>query len=747
MKTDFGNAALPSSGRTVHHNQMKGLLRMCRNPDALRRSPLLEAEIVDRVLISADHAGVDDRLEAIREIVEWCIEQLAPVPVDWSEGIGVEDPFWHDERWARYLSVRVGIVDPLPVDDRPPGVGRTSALIDRMGLTGKRDLYRLHHRALRDLTRIWGNDLQTATAVQMIQERILSNRTNAIRTCRDVWGLLGIASVFHRAFHRDILIRMARSEHLHGISKSLDMLVTRGCIISLDGGRFLMVPEPVKRYVGLDQKPEIGISRHHQAAEYCRHEGRLPDCIRHLQVARRQQEACRLIKTHWGVLNSGCEFDELIGILTAFDPSQLDDDSMLHVLALKGSLLIRYGHLDAAREVFSLTVHRSRKESSRLLAHIFLGHICSRIDPDAAERHYSFALNHLETCPQLTQFLYSSLGRFHLFRDDTETAERYLTEGLTAPELPHLSFRSVLLFALADLLLMKGDLNQAQAVGRELVVYCREQSDAHLTAMALGMQGKIFMESGYDDEALVYLEESERLHQQRMNRSEVSRILGYKARIHGRNKRIADAVTAYGDALDEAMRAGGLTRDMVELHSELARILAVSGDMNAARHHWMASVSKSRRLGIPPPEFREMTCENMPVPDSPAVRKAMEWVERHGSISSAELGAIAGIGRTTACLTLNRLIWSGVFVRHGHGRATRYRIYSNDPGPGLATESHRILAIIRRLGYATASLIARRTTLSLATAKRRLAELVRHGFIIRIGRGRTTRYIIPFNAG
>ncbi|HPQ40780.1 MAG TPA: hypothetical protein PLV45_10440, partial [bacterium] len=468
-------------------------------------------------------------------------------------------------------------------------------------------------------------------------------------------------------------------------------------------------------------------------------------------------------------LNTWCFPPEFNQLLDGFRPGDLDRERWLRVLVLKGSYMIRLGRLETARAVFSRHVHESTDPESRMLALLFLAHICSRIDPDAARRYYDTAREQIDAHPSFTQFLYSSLGRFHLTRGELKPAETALDRAMAAEAHPRLSFRSVLLFARVELHLLKGSFADAAACCSDLLNYADTEGDAHLIAQATGLRGRIALATGNPAMALQYLEQSEEMHRRRGNFSEVSRMLGEQAAIHADAGGTDYAIQLYGEALEWGDRAGIVTERRALLHLARIRLYIASENWPAARREWVTVQRLRHRAARDEMIRNELNELSRKIPwespddsiddlteilDSPVTRKILDHLQRHGRVDSASVRTAIGVGRTSAYLILDRLTRVGLLKRVGRGRATRYlqgpvqSITENPPaarvGDHLHPDAELILNYVNEVGHIAAVTARRITGSSAASVKRRLSELVRSGRLKRIGRGRATRYTVPF---
>lgn len=695
--------------------------------------------------------------DALQAALRWVVEQAAPDQPAFAIGTWrpPDDPSWTDPRWWSYTLLRHKYIEPIPPDDYFEGTRLTGTLIARMGLPGRSAYYTELDRALKLASSIVERQFENPRSARIIRRRLLTGLQHKLEQIPSGFEIMGIASIFFRAFPTALLQQMADREGITGAFQTIERLVVERFLIEPDQRSHLLVPPVFRDHLYRQQSADRLQKRHIFAASQIAEDGRLSDRIRHLQLGGDSAGACRQLLDAWGTLGSRGTFDELIAIFDGFRDNELQPEDRFRVRICRGSHLIRFGYFEQARELFTAMRREAATLENRQLVLIFLGHICSHIDPDSARRYFTAAREAGAGDGPFARFLYSSLGRFHLSRNDAAAAESCLFRAQAAPEHHLIAFTSVLLFALTDLHLMKGDIEAALQSAGELVDYAEAQQDVHLSALALGTLAKVHMEQSAWTPALRYLEQSEALHRKRFNLNETARICALRGTILRRTGRLEAASAAFEEALDCHERIGSRSRGKVEAHIELVSLYAAQ-DMSArACRHWLEAWRLTEMLGLHeavPLELDRLR-KTLPAlhelpgpggspgkPERPESGIAMDHVKRHGRVSCSDLMEAAGTGRTTAYLTLKDLVTAGRLIRSGRGRATRYLAAS--PAGGEEHYLHGwVMERAVKIGYVTSGMIARQADVSRATAKRVLAALVCAGKIRLSGRGRSTRYV------
>ncbi len=736
------------------------LFNAFHRPEMLAASPLLGCQWIVRSMVSGEYADIREQARTLQAALKWVVEQLAPDSPE--HGFGtirpLDDPTWTDPAWWSYNLLRHRYIEPIFPDDYFEDTRLTGTLIALTGISGRSAYYTELKRALTRAGAVIRDEMSEPRSSRIIQRRLLAGMQDELSRFPGASAVLGIASVFFRAFPRRLLQEMAETESVSGSFQAIEYLLTDCCLLELDDRTHLLLPPVLREYIDARQSAAVLKIRHAIAAKHAQESGQVSDWIHHLQHSGDQSAACRLLLDNWGTLGSRCSFDELIEILDGFPPGSLSVEDRIQVLICKGSHLIRFGHFEQARELFLDMRHHAETAEFRQLSLIFLGHVCGNIDPESASRYFAAAEAESVDDSLFARFLYSSMGRFHLSRNEIDKAESYLLRALAAPEHHLLKFTSVLLFALTDLYLLKGETEKALKFAGDLVTYAESERDAHLSALALGTLGKVHMERGAWDQALRYLGQSETLHRKRFNLNEIARIRVFVGMIHHRSGCLEEATIAFEDALECYERLGIGSKERVNVHMELAQLYAERSLAAEARMHWKAASRQAGQLGLHKAMFDQLNrlrdtlpaLQDLPksgqLPSSgtdPLQKTALELAARAGWVTSGDLIVAAGIGRTKAFSVLSNLAAAGRLVKSGRGRATRYMPMNDTTGTGGAGIHYLTEAVmeqVRKIGFITSSILERKADVSRATAKRALAAMVKAGVLIHLGKGRSRRY-------
>ena len=723
-------------------NQVKDLLRHFLSPHQLMESPFLQTELIWQAGIWGEYAREMDRVRTLQAVLRWTVAQLAPHHCDYAIGAyrPPDDPTWCNPAWWSYNLLRHKYLEPVPPDEFFEGSGRRETLCALTGIPSRSVYYSELNRAVQTIARILRNELTDPQASRTIQRQLLSGMLETLKKKPASLSILGVAATFTKAFPRRLLQEMVESERIPAFFPSLDILTAERFLVELDGASHLIVPPAIRECLLPMQNPKRLKQRCVTASEDAGKNGQIPDQIQYLQETDFQQEALKLLTENWGTLSSRCHFQALLDIINGFNRHFLTPEQWLRVQLTKGSHLIRFGYFETAREIFKQIRNQSQSPDLKRLALIFLAHACSSIDPDAAERYYRLGEMQLGESLECAQFLYSSRGRFHLDRNELDLAEKYLHEAMHAPSHPQIQFKSVLLFALTDLYMVKADFPQALQFAGELIDYAEAEGDDHLYALSLGTTGKIYLAMQDYAAAMRYFQKSEVLHRRRFNMKETSRILQYQGTIYESTGQLNAAVQVLEESLTMQEHLEGQNQVRVSLHQQLAELYRRIKSPEQASRHLTASVSLETL-----PEMEHW------LKNSSACQTALEMLRQNQVISAGELARAAQIGPTTSCKVLAGLTTAGRVVRYGKGRATRYAlaIHHSDPANSINLidinqHAQWIMEFVRKTGYITSKIVQNQRDISAATAKRALSQMVTGGILKRCGAGRACRYLPAF---
>lgn len=751
------------------HDEIAELLCCLSDPPRFASHSLLQHEWLDGYLLEPSFAQLMDRQDAVELVMQESLGQLAP-QVDVPEPGAIPDsmdPIWSQRKWQSYLLLRYLYFEPLPPHEFLPGQQRPGTLMRLMEFPARHNFYALKTHSIERLR----HQLDVSIGRDRHRQQMIDHQVRArVGGLSDpvLKTLLNLATTFHRAFSIKMFKRFLKVLHVEFCLEQVACLCRQRCMIRLPQAGLFLVPEAIRVYGQGKLDTDLRRRAHYVLATLYTGDSQLPDRIRHYQRAARYDQACDLTESNWGILSSRCTFRELEALLAGFPSDETSVELWMRVLLMQGSHLIRFGMLEEARERFSRYLHGAIDRGPRLLATIFLAHICSSLDTHSARRYFLSGARMLAHHPEYEQFYYSSKGRFHLSIGEYSQAERDLLRAESAIEHPRLSFRSVMLFALTDLYLANGNYEEVLSRCRQLLDHCHREQDDHLRALAASTLGKVYLKMKRYPIAMRWFSKSVKFHRHRNNNSEISKIMRYQAIIYSLTNNPVAAMESYAEALRHAGQTPGISRDLVLTHMELAELLVESKQWQQARHHWFKAYGAARQLNLESCYFDALTQlqrmipdldlpgnhpDQTPLPDLPVVKRAMQLAGSGQPVTSRTLAEATGTCRTTAYGILDRLVKAGIMYRHGKGRATRYTPVAgvtSTATPVQHSQNHMhphfetILQSTRKLGYTDTCNVMTLLNVSRATAKRRLSQLVQQEELKVTGSGRSTRYIIVY---
>ena len=118
--------------------QVNEAFKTCNSLLALSRSPLAASALVTPALVLDNVTPTpDERGRALRIVLQWGIEQLAPAPAQFPFDVfrPWDDPTWREPRWWRYNILRHRYLEPLHPDDFVAGGRFTDTLLNLTGIS------------------------------------------------------------------------------------------------------------------------------------------------------------------------------------------------------------------------------------------------------------------------------------------------------------------------------------------------------------------------------------------------------------------------------------------------------------------------------------------------------------------------------------------------------------------------------------------------------------------------------------
>jgi tetratricopeptide (TPR) repeat protein len=655
---------------------------------ALARSPLADSPLVAPLLVLDDVSPTaDERGQALRLLLQWAVEQLAPGPVAYALGEyrPLDDPTWREPPWWRYNILRHRYLEPVHPDDFVEGGRVTETLLALTGIPSPDTFFDERNRAIREVAQWLWQQMVTGQADDKLRELALAEATRPLQTHGPAGALLAVAATFHEVFPRALLLQMAAAEHLPAPEAALDYLTQHRFLQVGDEAQNLWLSPVLRRYIYQRQNRSVLLSRHRRAAAYYQAEDAPLVAARHLQLAQRWTEAANLLLKRADELVDELQVDELVQALGEFERSELPPDEW-RAVQLRLSDLHRSGGrqaeaLAACRRALQVT------ESPALQARIYrrMGKLYEQHNQLHALGYYQQAAERFaHDDPELVEML-KDRAWLYILRQQWTEAEADLTQALASSAAP--SVRADVEDALASLYRHQKRFEQAIAHGRDALALREEMGDLLRVAKSFNNLGLIYNDMGDYRNAIAAYREAIATYTTLGNQELVAGALLNIGMGHHLDGYLPHAVQAYQECLTlcQAIR---LPLVEARARSNLAEVLVELGQPDAARRHWQAGYDLSLNAGFDDelayyrqlrqqlPALQESISADEPAPEigglAPDDQAIVELAHQMGRLTARQLIESQGFSKATATRRLADLAAQGYLQRFGEGRGTYY---------------------------------------------------------------------------
>lgn len=666
----------------------------------LSRSPLATAALIGPALVlDATSPTADDRGRALRVVLRWAVNRLAPGPVA-LEGrpIDFDAPFWSDPRWRNHILLFYRYLEPLATDDLEDlGCGTlTEALLNLTGLANEHNLFDERERAIGQTAAVLREQLIQRGSDDELRRLAAEEVCQSLQASPTAYTLLELAATFRGALPRDWLLAMARQEHLAKVAATVDDLIRARLLVEGDAGARLLVPPALQVYLHARQSANQRLRRHQAAAEFYRQAGEPLEAAWHWIGGEQPTQAAAVLLPAVDELMSDLQLEELRDVLLQFSENQLTPEVWREVQILLTDLWWKTGHREAAlaacRRALRLTPDLERQ------AHLYrvLGKLHEDHNPHIALGHYATADRFFLPADPERATLLKDRAWLHIHSHDWVSAEADLTLalGLIEAVLPPTSTeakrqRADIHTALSGLHRQQHHYAQAIDHAQQALALRETLGNAALAADSYTSLGLSYAEMGEPEQALQAYAEALVIYQ-KMGHQE--RIAGARLNLGGAHYyagRFDRAISEYRASLDIFQKLA-LPRGQAQAQYNLAEAYIAQGDVAQARSHWGTGVALSQQEALIDimAQFGQLhkahpdLKSDDPSPDPGTLAPEATWLSREEQlaleIARREKQVRTNdlvehtITRSTAKRVLGRLVEQGLLCQVGRGRAAHY---------------------------------------------------------------------------
>ncbi len=684
-------------------NLVRGAFKSYHSLLQLSRSPLATWELIEPALVLDKVAPTaDDRGRALRVALRWSVNRLAPAPPPYPLGRHppFDEPSWRDPLWWRYNLLRYSYLEPLQPDliDILGYSRATDALVNLTGFSSYDALFDERNRAIREVMFLLRKQISSRQGDDELCRMALDELCRPLEANRAARELLGLAATFRRVFGRAWLLDMAAREGLSGAQAALDYMAAQRLLVEGDGGANLMVPPVLRAYVYARQTGPGVRRRHERALKFCREDGQRLEVAWHLQRCGRLAEAADLLLEIAEERLDERGTEELRQRLSEFRPHQLPTSQWGRVQTRLCDLWRQAGEREKALEACrqALQVETAPGRQARL--YHWMARLQQDHNPTRALVYYQGAEELFPPDDPARLDLLKDRAWHHMARGEWGQAEMDLTLALEQAPPGAKGQRADLHDALADLYRQRGEHQRAISQAQSALRLREEAGDWFRVADSFNNLGLLYAEMGELEQGVAAYQEALTTYRRLGNREAIATAqlnLGAAFYLLGR---LGQALERYSDSLTLCQEVG-LGRVEAKVRYNLAETLAEVDQAEQARRHWLAGYVLCQEIGLD---------------------DQLQWF--HGLRDREPI--FKGLGPTEPPSEPEELA-------------------SPKLAPLLSPEEQAALQIARETGWVTSRQLMDQTHVSKATATRRLSKLVGQGRLLKLGRGRATRYVLP----
>ncbi|MEM7534167.1 MAG: tetratricopeptide repeat protein [Chloroflexota bacterium] len=724
----------------------------------LGRSPLAHSPLVTPALVlDNDSPTVDERGHALRRVLQWAVERLAPGGIKYPPGDyrPFDDPTWSDPRWWHYNILRHRYLDPLHPDDFVEGGRFTETLLSLTGIPSPDTFFDERNRAIKEVAQrlqrlltfdsnnllgvndSTANDDADHAAAAKLQQLALDEVYRPLQTPANANALaiFGIAATFGDVFPRALLIQMALTEKLGAdgklgnqpldvdtIENILDELIGSRLLLTGDNGRNLWLSPVLQQYVYVRQDSHQLRIRHQQIAEYYAQQYDNLNAARHLQKAQQWSAAATTLLAAANDLMNELQVEELRATLVNFQQTHLNPDEWRRVQVLLSDLYASEGKQEeavaACRQALQAAI------SAEQQAHIYrrMGKLYENHNPMHALTYYRQAKERFSVGDPELLIMLKDRAWVYIFQQEWKKADDDLRLALSqtssAPK-----FRE----QRADIYDALSSLNRRQKSYEASIDYAQQ-------ALALREEigNPMRVAASFNNLALIYramkaypnaihaFYDAMRIYAQINNQEHIATVWLNIGVTHYFQEVFQEAADAYTKSLAICK---GIAAPLIEVKalSNLAECWAEMGDGETARRHWAAGYALSKEKGFSEQiAYYEQLRKTMPLLQSASVYQPQSYsmAEASSPVTSETQADVQSPYASLLAKLPNHLLSQ------------------------LTPDEQAVLSLAAQEGRITPKTIMDTLDVSKATATRRLAALAKTNHLAKHGKGRGTYYVL-----
>ena len=677
---------------------------------ALARSPLANSALVAPLLVLDDVSPTaDERGQALRLVLRWAIDCLAPALVQYPLGEfrPLDDPTWRDPHWWRYNILRHRYLEPLHPDEFIEGGRSTETLIALTGIPSADTFFDERNRAIREVVHSLQRQLVDGHANEQLQQMALEQVYRPLQSCEQERALLGIAATFDDVFPRALLFTLAANEHLTQTEAALDYLTEHRFLLVGDGALNLWLSPVLRAYVYARQSLARLRLRHQQIAEYYLLEHEPLRAARHFQQAQRWPDAAACLLPAANDLIHELQWDELCNILQTFKANDLPATQWRTIQLLLSDLFSKSGQQEAALSACRRALKVSADAIDQAQIYRRMGKLYEHHNELHALGYYQQAVERLPLQhPELLDLL-KDRAWLYIFRQEWSKAEADLALALGQVTQAMREQRANIYDAFASLYRRQKQYDRAIQYAQKALAIREEIGDLLRVADSSNNLGLIYTDMGEYRFAIAAYEEALKTFQKLENREAIAKTLLNIGLVHHLDQHLRVAIEFYQRSLTLSQETRSPLQE-VAAHSNLAEAFAELGQNEKAIYHWQTGYELSCQAGfegqikyfkelqakmpaLQTTDKAEVTQTTVLLPSrdpvtDPEVRAILQMATEEGRLTPKLLMETLHISKATATRRLAELVERGYLEKQGEGRGTYYVLCEQPHQTGRASK-------------------------------------------------------------
>jgi len=673
-------------------------LRNYHSTLALSRSALANSPLVTPTLVKDEASPTaEERGHGLRLVLQWAVDGLAPAPPAYRLGTyrPLDDPTWHDPRWWRYNILRHRYLEPLHPDDFVGGGRFTESLLALTGISSTDAFFDERNRAIRAVADRMRQQLIDGQANNELQRLALQEALLPLEKQSTAARLLGIAATFDDIFSRSLLTEMAAQESIDKPMLALDLLITQRFLLTGDEGASLWLSPVLRAYV-YERQPKTDYQRRHRLiATHYETEYEPLLAARHWQRAQQDARAVRVLLPAVDDLIHELQVKALIELLQQIEAKRLEVDQWYVVQLLLSDLFQRSGQQEEALAACRQALQATEEPGKQARVYRRMGKLYESRNQLHALRYYQQAVERFQPAdPELAELL-KDRGWLYFYRQEWEKAEHDLQQALQSTPAERKILQADIYDVMASLNREAGNHGRALTYAERALALREEEGDLLRIAKSHGNLGLLYRTMNEYGHAIAAYKEAMTTYQKIGNQELTAMALLNIGAAYFLSQNNKAAITAYQQSL-AICQAIGLPLIELKAHYNLAEALAAAHQTDAAVKHWQAGyqICQQHNFDDQEADFLELA-QLIQIPSIAAQREPDPSDPLAGTSYAGHLDA----------------------------------------------DEEFVLALARREQSLTPKRLMSATSISRATATRRLTRLVEKGYLAVHGKGRSAHYM------